>query len=124
MNSSQSLALKYTPVFPVLLLISSLITLWATTLTGVTANTVLAILLLLLSILMFTRPILVITATRAEQRNLIGRVVKSYSFSTHPPAIRGNAFYCGGTKLCPQWMINTKLSSIEQFLKALGTRIG
>lgn len=122
MQSSQPLEIKYTPVFPALLLVSSLITLWASTLTGVTANTVLAILLILLSILMFTRPIVVLNTDSVEQRNLIGRVVKSFPFRTHAPVIRGNALYCGGTKICPQWMINTKLSTIEQFIKALGTR--
>lgn len=120
MDSSQSLAIKYAPVFPALLLVSSLITLFASLLTGVTTNTVLAIVLPVLSILMFTRPIVVLNADGVEQRNLIGRVVKSFPYSTHAPAIRGNALYCGGTKICPQWMINTKLSTIEQFIKALG----
>jgi hypothetical protein len=120
MGSTQSLAIKYAPVFPIFMLLCCLVMLYAALVVGPSPTTILAVVLSVVSILMLTRPIVFITPMGVEMRNLLGMTVKSIAFKDNPPLSRGNAFYCGGTRVFPQWMVNTKLVTVEQFLQAHG----
>ncbi len=120
MESQQALPIKYSPVFPILILLSSLVILFTSLLIGFSTNTILGVALLFVSVLMLTRPILVLTPTAIEHRNLLGRVMRTSTFAENPPSIRDNALYMGGKKAFPQWMTGTKLATIEQFLKSHG----
>lgn len=92
---------------------------YVTLLVGFTPSSIMGILLPLLGILMLLRPIVLVHADRIEQANLLGKVMRTHPYTTHPASVRGNTLYAGGIKIAPQWMINTKLARVQEYLAAL-----
>ena len=121
--SSEPIKLKYTPIFPLFMLVCCALILYATLVVGPSPSTITGLLLLPVSILMLTHPIGVVHADRIDVTNLLGRVTKSYPYASNPIAVRDNALFAGGRKLWSQWLVNTKLDTVKAYIDAQSPRI-
>jgi hypothetical protein len=120
MNAQNQLNIKYSPVFAIFLLLCSVIILYVTLLVGPSVTTITGVISLLLGVLMLTRPITRIYADRVESFNLLGMLVKTHDFKSNPPLIDRGSLRVGGVKLTPQWITNTSINSVRDFLAAKG----
>lgn len=120
MKTTESLNVKYSPVFAVFLLLCSAVILYVTLLIGLSVTTITGVVSLLLGVLMLTRPITRIYADRIEVFNLIGILVKTYDFKANPPLIDRGSLRLGAAKLVPQWLTNTSIGTVRAFLVTHG----
>lgn len=115
MNRTSNLEIKYKKIFPIFMLICSLFILYVSLLTGFSANTITGLILLLLSLLMLTRTVAVITQQEIQMLNLLGMIIKRYSYTPDQIVITNNSIYVNDKKVISLWWTDINIKEVKEF---------
>jgi hypothetical protein len=121
MINQPTLEIGYKKVFPIVMLLSSLFILYVALIVGFTINTITGLVLLPVSILMLTRPVISMTPNEIQMKNLWGMVVKKYSYTRDRISLRNNSVYVDEKKVFSTWWANRNIKAIEAFLMRNGS---
>ncbi|MFK7804998.1 MAG: hypothetical protein AB8G95_25420 [Anaerolineae bacterium] len=117
MKNNSNLEMKYMIAFPIFLLACCAVMFWATLIAGPSASTITGVVLTIASILMLTRPIVVMTPNSVEWRNLIGRTAKTVSYKPDSIEVKENRVFIDGHKQLNMWMFNINADTVSKYLE-------
>ncbi len=118
MNQNLFLQIKYNKLLPIFLLFCSIFVLYVSLLVGISLNTITAIILLIVSLLMLLNPIVEITPSEIRMKNIIGKTVKTHLYTPDSIAFKNNNVYVDGKKILNTWWMDTDVNKIRAFVES------
>ncbi|AUS99474.1 hypothetical protein CLI64_03190 [Nostoc sp. CENA543] len=115
MNQPSELEVKYKKMYPIFILICSILILYTSLLVGFSLNTITGLILLLVSLLMLTRTVAVITQNEIQMRNLLGMTVKVYSYTPDQIVVANNNIYVNDKKVISGWWADINIQEVKAF---------
>ena len=123
MNQNSTLKIKYSKVFSIFIILSSLFTLYAFSIAGkFTLIAVVNYIFLIVGILMLTRPIALITHNNIIMMNLLGMKLKVYSYTPDELQVTNSMITLGDTKLFLTWLTDINVRELREFLLKINSK--
>jgi hypothetical protein len=116
MNQYSIIEIKYKKIFSLFLFFASVFILYVSFIVGFSLNTIIGVILFLLSILMLTRPIAVITPNNIQMINLLGITVKNYPYIPDQILIKDNSISINGKKVISTLWADVNIQEVREFL--------
>lgn len=119
MNQNLFLQIKYKKLLPVFLLVCSTFVLYISISIGIISiNSITAIILLIISLLMLLNPIVEITPSEIRMKNIIGKTVKTHIYTPDSIAFKKNNVYINDQKILNTWWMDTDINKIRAFVES------
>ncbi|MCH2228562.1 MAG: hypothetical protein MK033_12390 [Candidatus Caenarcaniphilales bacterium] len=123
MNQNSTLKIKYSKVFSIFIILSSLFTLYAFSIAGkFSLIAVVNYIFLIVGILMLTRPIALITHNNIIMMNLLGMKLKVYSYTPDELQVTNSMITLGDTKLFLTWLTDINVRELREFLLKINSK--
>jgi hypothetical protein len=116
MEQDFKVTVKYKKIYPIFMLSASLFILYVSLLVGFSVNTITGLVLLIISILMLTRPIAVITPNTIQMMNLMGMTVNNYHYNHENIAITNNSILVGNKKVISNWWADINMKQARELM--------
>lgn len=101
------------------MLVGSTFILGTTFIIGFSFNTITGILIFILSLQMLTKPMVVVTQTEIQMKNLWGMVVKRHAFSPSEISLQENGIYINTKKIVASWWADIPFETLHSFIAKL-----
>ena len=123
MNQNSTLKIKYSKVFSIFIILSSLFTLYAFSIAGKFSLIAgVNYIFLIVGILMLTRPIALITHNNIIMMNLLGMKLKVYSYTPDELQVTNSMITLGDTKLFLTWLTDINVRELREFLLKINSK--
>ena len=123
MNQNSTLKIKYSKVFSIFIILSSLFTLYAFSIAGkFSLIAVVNYIFLIVGILMLTRPIALITHNNIIMMNLLGMKLKVYSYTPDELQVTNSMITLCDTKLFLTWLTDINVRELREFLLKINSK--
>lgn len=117
MPTEQSLEIKFHKFLGIFELTASIVILFVNLLTGLSPNTVTGIVLLILSIKTLTTPMIVITPTHIQMRNLLGMTLKEHPYKPEQVSVQDHLVYINAKKIFWTTLYDVSDAQLRDFFK-------
>ncbi|BAZ41913.1 hypothetical protein NIES4101_78810 [Calothrix sp. NIES-4101] len=115
MIQHSNIEIKYKKALPVFLFLCSVFIFYVSSVAGFSLNTITGVILLILSMLMLTRPVVIITSNNIQMMNLLGITVKNYPYIPEQILIQDKSIYVDGKKVISSLWLDVNLKEVKEF---------